>query len=323
LAYREGVGWTPAQSAASTLPEASAAWAGLLDGALLNELWLASDADTCGLTRDEFHEMLTAESAHLAATEAPPNRKSLVEHFRNLRLADLTLARACAQGCERAWERFLVLYRQPLIRAAIAITGSDSLGRELADQLYGELYGLTERDGVRRCPLASYRGRGSLLGWLRTTLAQRHVDHHRRTHREESLDDGARALDPPAAEPEPLAPPAQLDVLQAAVGQSLTALDAEDRFLLAAYYLDGRKLHQIGAVLGTHEATISRKLKRAAETVHKLILKNLEAVGMSRRAAQEALGTDPRDLDVNLKTLLQALESGPFPEQAERQQATG
>jgi len=32
-------------------------------------------------------------------------------------------------------------YREPLVRAAIAITGSDTLGRELADQLYAELFG--------------------------------------------------------------------------------------------------------------------------------------------------------------------------------------
>ena len=66
---------------------------------------------------------------------------------------DLVLARACARGNERAWEHFVAVYRQPLTRAAIAITGSETLGHELADQLYAELYGLNLRDGhgAARC----------------------------------------------------------------------------------------------------------------------------------------------------------------------------
>ncbi len=292
--------------------EASAVTAALLDGALLDELWPLSQAADCGLEREDLRALLAQEAAHLDLAGSPPTRNALAEHFSALRLADLVLARACAQGSERAWERFFTLYRQPLTRAAIAITGSQSLGSELADQLYAELYGLTERAGARRCPLLSYKGRGSLAGWLRTTLAQRHVDHHRRTRREEPLNDGDTGLDPPAALPEPLAPPDELNALRTAVGASLAATDPEDRFLLTAYYLDGRKLHQIAATLGVHEATISRKLKRAAETAHKLILKNLQGAGMSKRAAQEALGVDPRDLDMNLKSWMQAHHSQSF-----------
>ena len=138
---------------------------------------------------------------------------------------------------------FIAVYRQPLLRAAIAITGSETLGRDLADQLYAELYGLTERDGERRCPLASYRGRGSLLGWLRTTLAQRHVDHHRRTRREEPLEE----FDAPAPDPAPEQPARELSLLERAIEEALESAEAEDRFLLAAYYLDGQTLKQIAA----------------------------------------------------------------------------
>ena len=48
--------------------------------------------------------------------------------------------------------------------------------------------------------------------------------------------------------------------------------------------------------MGVHEATVSRKLKRAAASVRKQIVRALERRGLSRRAAQEALETDPRDL---------------------------
>ena len=92
--------------------------------------------------------------------------------------------------------------------------------------------------------------------------------------------------------------------------------EAEDRFLLAAYYLDGQTLKQIAGVLGVHEATVSRKLRRAIEEIRKQVLRNLQSSGLSRRAAEEALGADPRDLDVNLKKLLQNSQTETFQEQA-------
>jgi len=222
------------------------------------------------------------------------------------------LARACASGNERGWERFVALYRQPLLRAAIAITGSETLGSDLADQLYAELYGLTERDGKRRCPLDSYRGRGSLIGWLRTTLAQRFVDHHRRSHREQPLEE----FDAPAPDPAPAEPAGELTALGKAIEEALRQQDAEERFLLAAYYLDGRTLLEIAGALGVHEATVSRRLRRVTGRLRKLVLRNLQDSGLSRRAAEEALGADPRDLDLNLKKLLQYSQSDAFQEKA-------
>ena len=97
---------------------------------------------------------------------------------------------------------------------------------------------------------------------------------------------------------------------------------AEERFLLAAYYLDEKTLAEIAAVLRVHEATISRRLKRATEAVRKRLLRNLEKSGMSRKAAEEALGTDPRDVDfrdidlkMDLKKLMQPSAEEPFREQ--------
>ena len=138
---------------------------------LLDELWRTCEAEACGLSRPEFEQVLLrigmVQNFGLAAG-LPLNVTSAqqAEFFTSLRIADLVLARTCAGGSERAWERFIALYRQQLLRAAMAITGNESLGRELADGLYAELYGLTAREGGRRCPLDSYSGRGSLIGWL-------------------------------------------------------------------------------------------------------------------------------------------------------------
>jgi RNA polymerase sigma-70 factor (ECF subfamily) len=277
---------------------------------LLEELWQKAEAETLGLTQPEFGQVLVAVGAKTnhglppGATASPSQRAAF---FRGLRLPDLALAHACALGREPAWERFLSLHRGPLVRAAQGITGSASLGEDLADSLYAELYGLREVEGQRKSPLSSFTGRGSLLGWLRTTLAQRFTDHHRRTHREAPLED----VDSPAPAP---APPIafETNALTAAVASTLAELDPEDRFLLAAYYLDRQTLLQIARTINVHEATISRRLKRLLEGLRIRLLKNLCAGGLSRAAAQEALGTDPRDIEINLRALLQTSQTGAF-----------
>lgn len=313
LAYLWGVGMTPAQSVDDAAVSGVSNAPCRVHAAVLDDLWRECDASTWGLARTEFDEILSTIGAAQnfgLPSETVATRQQQTAWFRSLKLNDLVLARACAAGNERAWERFVGIYEQSLIRAAIAITGSDTVGRDLAGQLYAELYGLNTRDGQRRCPLESYRGRGSLIGWLRTTLAQRHVDHFRRTRREEPIEE----FDAPAADPAPTQPPAQMQLLGRAIEASLRSQEADARFLLASYYIDGRTLAEIALVLRVHEATVSRKLHRAIDSIRKQVLRNLEASGLSRRAAQETLGADPRDLDIHLKKLLQDLPPQTFQE---------
>jgi RNA polymerase sigma-70 factor (ECF subfamily) len=282
---------------------------------LFEELWLASQAEAVQLSRSEFAAKLAMVGArynHGFPKEAVPSATDIASFFRGLHLPDLALAHACALGRDAAWERFFALYRAPLTEAAIAITGSGSLGHDLADSLHSQLFGLTERNGQRRSPLESYSGRGSLMGWLRTTLAQRHIDHYRQTRRESPLD----AQDPPAPPTAAAPSPVITQQLQIAIESTLRTLAPESRFLLSSYFLDQRTLRQIAQVMGVHEATVSRKLSRLTADLRKGLLKSLQAAGLSRRGAEEALGTDPRDLTINLQSLLQTPSSGPFPDQA-------
>ncbi len=276
---------------------------------VLDELWRRAEGEACGLTREEFSQALATVGAkvnHGLPPGAVADQSQKANFFRGLRVAELALAQACALGRDAAWERFLGLYRSGLAQAAIGITGSATLGNDLADSLYAELYGLRQVDGERRSPLASYTGRGSLMGWLRTTLVQRFRDHHRRTHREEPLE----GVDTPATQTE--APAGETSALTAALRPTLKALGAEDRFLLVAYYLDRQTLLTIARTLGVHEATISRRLKRLLADTRSLLLENLRAVGLSAAAAGEALGADPRDLEINLRSLLQNSQTAPF-----------
>jgi RNA polymerase sigma-70 factor, ECF subfamily len=286
----------------------------LIPAALFEELWLASQAEAIQLSRSEFAAKLaTLGTKHNYGLpcEAVPSATNIASFFRALHLSDLALAHACALGREVAWERFLSLYRRPLTEAAIAITGSGTLGHDLADSLHPQLFGLTERDGQRRSPFESYSGRGTLMGWLRTTLVQRHIDHYRHTRRESPLE----SQDPPAPPTAETASPVVTQKLQIAIVDTLQALSPEDRFLLSSYFLDQHTLRQIAQLLRVHEATVSRKLNRLTVDLRKRLLKSLQTSGLSRRGAEEALGTDPRDLTINLRSLLQTPSSRPFSDQ--------
>src|SRR5258707_14826088 len=148
-------------------------------------------------------------------------------------LGELALARACAAGHEAAWQVLLTRYREKLYDIARGITREDSRGRDLADSIYGDLYGTSEKDGCRVSRLSFYMGRGSLEGWLRTVLAQEFVNRYRKQKRlvslEEQTEEGAEFS---AAEPGPRGP---LDSrLGAALDASLRQLMGEDRLVLAA-----------------------------------------------------------------------------------------
>ncbi|HXM08446.1 MAG TPA: sigma-70 family RNA polymerase sigma factor [Terriglobales bacterium] len=282
----------------------------LLPEMLGEELWQAAGAALVGLSKAEFAEALETIGAKDNFGLDPgkqANERQREMFWRALHLEELAIARGCALGRESAWQRFLAQYREPVTRAAVDMTESAALGEELASALYSELFGLTEREGRRSSPLLRYSGRGSLMGWLRAILAQRRVNQYRKIGRETAL-----------GEIEPAAPASEqlelerLEDLRVALRTTLSAASAEERFLLSAYYLDQHTLHEMSRVLRVHEATVSRKLKRAIERLRKQLLRTLTARGLSRRGAEEALGTDPRDVDVNLRKLLQKSEGNPI-----------
>lgn len=237
------------------------------------------------------------------------------ELYSSLKIEDLALAHACAEGNERAWEVFMSRFREKLYDIAGYIAKESSAARELADSLYADLYGTTSRDGKRVCKLASYTGRGSLEGWLRTVLAQEYVNRYRKLKRLVSLDEENEEKGEQFAAPEKESVVTADPRVEAATDETLAALPAEDRFALAAYYLDGRTLAEIAKMLGVHESTISRKLDKLAKSLRKQILAGLTKRGMDRRQALEALEVDVRDLKIAVRSsLTQEKRVQTFPE---------
>lgn len=223
---------------------------------------------------------------------------------------DLALACACTDGHDGAWEHFIRELRPQLYHAARTIAGDD--GRELADSLYGELFGLPGRDGERRSLLAHYHGRSRLITWLRSVLVQRHIDRVRVTRRLEPLDDdesagSARAATAVEGDPdrEPL-----LGHAQRAIDAAIDALEAQDRLRLRLYYGQDMTLAAIGRVLGEHEATVSRKLDKARRSLRAGVERSLASQGLAPAAIARAFQLAADAPDLQLDRLLTRVEDG-------------
>lgn len=269
--------------------------------------YVSSGAEEFGMERAGFAAMLAKAVAQAGHGGDAGGELRFLE---SLRLEELVLAWACAAGNERAWEVFLNRFRNTLYETAYKIAPTESTGRELADSLYAELYGVDARGQQRTSKLWYYQGRGSLQGWLRVVTAQEYINRYRSVRRETSLDaaveEGAQFAAP---EPEPVMADPRVE---AAVAAELAALDPRERFLLAAYFLDHRTLAEIGKLQGVHESTISRQLERITAGARKRMRKRLVEAGMTARQADEALQeTDVRDLRVPVRETLR--QDGPPP----------
>ena len=265
-------------------------------------LFEKSGGERYGLTLQAFSVVLE-QVAVKYVPQASAQQK--LEFWRDLKLEELALARACAAGHDAAWQAFLTRFREKLYDIARGITKEDSSARDLADSLYADLYGTSEKEGRRVSRLNFYMGRGSLEGWLRTVLAQEFVNRYRKTKRlvslEEQAEEGVQFSAAPSSTPS-----SPLDSrLGAALDEALGLLSGEDRLVLASYYLDDRTLTEIGRMVGVHESTISRRLEKLLKGLRKQVLASLVSRGMNRAQAEETLEADVRYLQVDVTRKLQ------------------
>jgi RNA polymerase sigma-70 factor (ECF subfamily) len=266
--------------------------------------YAASGAAKYGVDPGGLAELLALAAAQAGVSGGEVGARSFLE---SLHLEELVLARACAQGNEPAWEVFLTRYRATLYETAHKMAGDDATARELANSLYAELYGVNEKGEQRASKLLYYQGRGSLQGWLRVVVAQEYINRYRKTRRETSLDEAVEeGTQFAAAGQETVVSDPRVDN---AVAAELAALTAEERFLLASYFLDRRTLAEIAKVMHVHESTVSRKLERVTKDVRGRIRKRLIRAGMPSRQVDELMeDIDVRDMRVAVS---ETLKQGP------------
>jgi len=228
---------------------------------------------------------ILAEAAARGASKSGALEAQRVEAYLDaLHAEDLALALACKGGNSRAWEHFISSLRPPLYAAARAIAGDEMRGRELADSIWADLYGLEVRDGTRRSLLEYFHGRSSILTWLRAILAQRHVDYVRSQQRTQPLDDDVegRRIDPNSNHDQAAGPERAryVQMLSIALDLALKTLAPQDRMRMAYYYRHELSLKEIGRLMGEHESSVSRKLARTRDQLKSEIERRLRDIDL-------------------------------------------
>ena len=275
-----------------------------VDPQIVARLYESADGSRWQLPRELFAAALGRSLSHRFAST--PDAATVDAYLSSLHVRDLALATACVEGHDGAWEHFIRELRPQLYAAARTIAADD--GRELADSLYGELFGLSETGGRRKSLLLHYHGRSRLLTWLRSVLVQRRIDRLRATRRLEPLPDDERAAGLAAAvDPER---DRLIGHAQAAVDAAIDALEPKDRLRLRLYYGQDMTLAAIGRVLGEHEATASRKLDRARKTLRQQVGRAMADKGLAPAAIARAFELAADAPDLQLDRLLARADDG-------------
>ena len=279
---------------------------------LVASLYSQSGAARWGLSQAQFICGIE-RSVRKRFQEGAPTSERLKEYLHTLHVEDLALTTACIEGSEAAWEYFVQEYRGYLRAAAGAISKASRYGanpQELADSLFSDLFGLMDGNRGERSLFRYFHGRSSLKTWLRTVLAQRHVDVIRSQRRLESLDaeDGEKPVLPPdRLQTRPLPDPHRVHYLScftATLQHCLKLLTPGDRKRLELYYARQMKLAEIGRQLGEHESSVSRNLERIRQELRALAEQHLrDAFSLSDAEIQQCFEYAAEDVPIDFRRM--------------------
>lgn len=213
------------------------------------------------------------------ANGAAPSVEQVRDFLDELRTADLYLALACANGNEHAWWDFDQGYRGYIERIARHLASAETHAEEVIDFVYVELYGTRVVADVRQSKFATYTGRGTLRGWLRTVVWHAVIDMHRARHDEISIDDwseaGGETHDRPGWRAEARGGEgAMLDriarerfqtVTVAALDVSFATLDDHEKLLLLYYHVENLKLREIARLVEEPASPLRRWFQRQSK----------------------------------------------------------
>ena len=262
-------------------------------------------------------------SADVAATDS--ECEALLE---KLHAEDLFLAIACACGNERAWWEFDQQYRSYIESIAKYLSKTDVDASDVTEIVYTELYGTRVVDGARVSKFATYSGRGSLRGWLRTVIWHSLVDLHRTSHDEVSLDEMTENIGEGAAHATFVveAPGGETDMVQQiernryrqatidALDTAFASLESHEKLLLLYYHVERLTLNEISRLVEpadsplrnwfqqrsgkrggsestrTHESTIMRWLNKCYAKISQSFRAELQASpGLSSREIESCI----------------------------------
>ena len=244
------------------------------------------NAPNYGVTAECLRESLqkTTNKFFFANSESPSLEETR-EFVSAILHGDLFLALACAAGNERAWWEFDQQHRAYLERVARHLASTEIDAQEVIDTVYVELYGTRVVDGARVSKFASYSGRGSLRGWLRTVIWHSLVDLHRASHDEISLDEMTETIGDGAAHSNFAEQEKQggedemLDEIThnryrkatlQSIETSFAALDDHEKLLLIYYHIENLKLREIARLVEVPDSALRGWFRRKSAARQKV-----------------------------------------------------
>ena len=306
---------SPGENTESRVP--ASLW--LAAQALLASLYAKSHAAAWKVSREHFESALE-RSVSKRFAQGGLTEERLEEYLETLYVEDLALACGCMRGTEEAWEYFVRQYQGYLRAAAGAITKTSRAGanaQELADSLFAELFGLVDGQRGERSLFRYFHGRSSLKTWLRTVLAQRHVDciRERRRWKAYEGDDGEEKI---VLSRERMAQPAldphrerYVTRFLVALETSLAGLARTDFERLELYYARQLTLAEIGKRRGEHESSVSRNLERIRRELRESIETLLQAPPpLSQPEIQLCFQYAAEDSPIDFRKLFPGTEPG-------------
>jgi len=241
-----------------------------------------ANAPNFGVQKDSFVESLKRTiGKYLApASTTPLTSQDITDFLGQIQADDLFMAIACAQGSERGWWEFDQQHRSYMERVARHLAKTDVDAQEVIDQVYVELYGTKVVDGERQSKFATYSGRGSLRGWLRTVIWHSIVDLHRAGHDEVSLDELTETVGEGAAHAGFAEAPAggedeMVDHIAreryrkttlSAIGNAFSSLEPHEKLLLLYYHAEGMKLREIARLVESESSPLRGWFQRKSAT---------------------------------------------------------
>lgn len=284
---------------------------------LMNEIFVrcTENAPNFGVSENCLKESFkkTLNKFLFSATEELPSQEETEDFLNSIRHDDLFLTLACSNGNELAWWEFDQNHRAYMERVARHLASTEIDAQEVIDTVYVELYGTRVVDGERMSKFASYSGRGSLRGWLRTVIWHSLVDLHRASHDEISLDEITENVGEGLAHAgfveTDLGGESQMleeftynnyrKTTLVSIETAFAKLDPHERLLLLYYHVEHMKLREIARLLEnpdsplrswfqrksgargkdsesrTHESTIMRWLEKTYGRVLELFISEL------------------------------------------------
>jgi DNA-directed RNA polymerase specialized sigma24 family protein len=157
---------------------------------------------------------------------------------------------------------------------------TDIDAQEVIDSVYVELYGTRVVDGARVSKFATYSGRGSIRGWLRTVIWHSLVDLHRAGHDEVSLDEMTESIGEGAAHASFATParggePEMLDEITrtkyrtatlASIDAAFSNLEDHEKLLLLYYHVEQLKLREIARLVENETSPLRAWFQRRTQS---------------------------------------------------------